>query len=512
MKNIKITALILAIALCLPLIASCADEGVTDYTRQPEESGSADNSEFADADYNNEDFTFLYIQHPHTGKDYYGGDYLYAETYTGDTVNDAVYARNLAVEEKYKVVIKQDLQENGDPASFIQKKIMAGEFDHDVIYGWAYKLGACIPENFFADFNSLSNVDFTKEYWNPSTTEDLTINDKLYLGINDITMSKMDWADLLFYNKGLAEDYNIEKEFGSFYDLVMGDKWTLDVFLNMVKSISTDLDGDGNIGKDDVYGLLIGDPDDGSWACHSSGIDTTVKNEDGSYSLNFYSERLLNIIGKVNEVVTNNKVVKDYTDIWNEGGMEGSGNYGDQFEYARSYFATDHAMFCLGSPYLTCEFRNMSSDYGIIPMPKADENQDSYYSYVTPLASIFTIPATPRNDMDSAGPERTGTILEYMAYKSNEVLLPEYYDTLLKGQRLDSDEDSQMLDVIRNTIRYDFAATVGIEIVGNTVKTMFAKPASATSSYKRTEKKLQKALDDYYAEVLLLETKNKKEQ
>lgn len=509
MKNIRITALLLAVLMCLAVFASCADDGDSGVvTRPPSESGEDEG--FAEADYEGQDFTFLYIQHPNNGKDYYGGYYLYAETYTGDTINDAVYARNLEAEEKYNIKIQQDLQQNGDPASYIQQKIMAGEFDHDVIYGWAYKLGKCIPENFFADFNELTTVDFTKEYWNPSTIENLTINDKLYLGVNDITMSKLDWADLLFFNKSLAEDYNINSEFGSIYELVKNGEWTLDVFLKMVQSVSNDLNGDGVIGKDDVYGLLSGGTASAAWAMSSCGLEPTVKNDDNSYSLSIYSEKLLGIIDKVYSVVTNPKVVKGYEDIWNEGGIDGGGNYADQFEYARSYFAADHSLFCGGSPYLTCEFRNMSSEYGIIPLPKYDENQENYFANVSCNASLFVIPATPRTDVSTAGMERTGTILDYLAYKSNEILLPEYYDTLLKGQRLDSPEDSEMLDIIRSSIRYDFAATVGLEEIGSVVTSMFDKPTTATSMYKRSEKKLQKALDDYFTEVLLLDAKNSK--
>ncbi len=508
MKPVKIISLILAILMCMTAFVACADEpGNEVITRE----GSTDSDEgFADGDFGGDDFTFLYIQHPNNGKDYYGGYYLYAESYTGDTINDAVYARNSAAEEKYNVKIQQDLQMNGDPASYIQQKIMAGEFDHDVIYGWAYKLGKCITENFFADFNQLSNVDFTKEYWNPSTIDNLTINDKMYLGVNDITMSKLDWADLMFYNKNMVEDYNIEPEFGSIYDLVVNGKWTLDVFLNMLQSVSTDLNGDGVIGKDDVYGYL-GDSY-GSWAMNASGIQSTVKNEDGSYSLNIYSEKLLNIMEMVHPVLTNKKYCKDYDDIWNEGGMDGGGNYADQFEYARSFFGTDHCLFVGATPYLTCEFRNMTSNYGLVPMPKYDEKQENYYADVSPNASLFVIPATPRTDVDSAGMERTGTILEYLAYKSNELLLPQYYDTLLKGQRLDSDEDSEILDIIRSSILYDFASNVGLEEIGTTVQNMFSKPTTATSTYKRTEKKLQKALDDYYTKVLMLEAKNKKDK
>lgn len=512
MKFIKLISILLALLMCLGIFASCADS--TDepvHTRDSGDNGS-DEGEWIKKDYGSEPFTFLFIKHSDVGKDYYGGEYLDAESYTGDTISDAVYARNLAVEEKYNVLIDQLVEVSGDPGALLQEYYMAGDYRFDAIYGWAYKLGRCITENYFADFNDLPTVDFTAEYWCPSAKGDLEVDNHLYLCMNDITMNKLQWAGFYFFNKQMYEDYNLETEFGNIYDMVRDGKWTIDTFLSLISSVTTDLDGNGTIGKDDVYGLLDGD-NTGNGLAAASGITLTAKNDDGSLSLNFYSEKLLDIIGKVNPVFSNTDYVKAYSHIWDEGGTDGNGAYADQWEYARSFFSTDHALFCAGSAYETSEFRNMENPYGIVPLPKYDENQENYYTTVSSLASTFAIPATVRQvGATNASMERTSVILDYMAYKSNEILLPVYYDTLIKGQRLDSDDDSQMLDTIRDSIHFDLADTVGLEDVGSIMSTMFKKPSTATSTYKRQEKKLQKQLDDFYASVVKLSLENAKEE
>lgn len=506
MKAKRFIAILLAALMCVPLLASCADDGPQDYTR-PQGDTASNDSNFPSADYDGEDFTFLYIKHSDVGKDYYGGNYLDSEALEGRTVEDAVYERNLAVEEKYSVNINQDVQVNGDPAKLLQKKYMAGEFNFDVIYGWCYKLGACITENYFEDFYKLRDngtADFDQEYWSPTAMEDLTIDGKLYLCMNDITMNKLEWAGFLFYNKSIYEDQRLEDEFGSIYDLVDSGKWTLDTYLNMVSYVSQDLDGNGTINKDDLYGLIEGDGS-GSSVAHWCGVDYTTRNDDGSYTVDFYSEKLLDIINKVNPIYSNQKYVMTYENIWKDNAdMSGST---DQWEYARSFFTTDHALFCTGSAYITSEFRNMESSYGIVPNPKYDENQKDYYAGVSCLASIFALPSTQRTDMKTAGLERTGTILEYLAYKSNQILLPVYYDTLLKGQRLDGDDDSRMLDIIRTSIRFEFVDSIGLEDFGTLLSSMFSKPSSATSTYERNKRKLQKSLDDFYSNMLILQTK-----
>lgn len=509
MKFTKIISIILAVLILAGVFVSCADspDDTAVHTKAPGDNGS-DEGEWLKKDYGGEPFTFLFIKHSDIGKDYYGGEYLDAESYTGDTISDAVYARNLAVEEKYAVDIDQLVEISGDPGALLQEYYMAGDYRFDVVYGWAYKLGRCITENYFADFNDLPTVDFTAEYWCPSAKGDLEVDGHLYLCMNDITMNKLQWAGFYFYNKQLFEDYNLEAEFGNIYDLVRDGKWTLDTFLSLISSVTTDLDGNGVIGKDDVYGLLDGD-NTGSGCATSSGITLTAKNDDGSLYLSLYSEKLLDIIGKVNPVFSNTDYVKAYSHIWDEGGTEGNGAYSDQWEYARSFFVTDHALFCAGSAYETSEFRNMEHAYGIVPCPKYDEIQEDYYTTVSCLASTFALPATVRQvGATNASMERTSVILDYMAYKSNEILLPVYYDTLIKGQRLDSDDDSQMLDIIRDSIHFDLAETVGLEDITAIMYTMFRKPTTATSTYKRQEKKLQKLLDDFYSEVVELSLKN----
>lgn len=508
MKTKKILALLLVVSMVAVLFAACAEEGGGEaLTREPGDSSSVDDA-YPTADYNGEDFTFLFIKHTETGTDYYGGPYIDAEGYTGSAINDAVFERNLAVEEKYNVNIVAD-EQVGEPAELLQSLIMAGDFNYDVIYGWGYKLGSCITQNFFADFNTLENVDYTQEYWSPSATDDLTIAGKQYLSINDISMNKLEWAGLLFFNKQIMEDYNVESDYGaSVYDLVRDGKWTLDTYLSMLTAVSNDLDGDGSITKNDVFGLVDGDGL-GTFASNASGIFNTVKNDDDTYSITLYDERVLSIAEQVHDIYSNSNYVKDYEELW--AGADTSG-YEDMWQYARSFFSTDHALFCAGNAYLTSEFRNMESDYGILPYPKYNEAQEQYYSTVDCLASIFAIPATYRTDMSTAGPERTGMILEYMAAKSNEILLPKYYDEVLGQQRLETDDDREMMDLIRDSIRYEFTDMMNLTVFKDTKEAIYESPNTAQSTYTRAERRMENALTDFYLEVLSMAEKNSSEE
>lgn len=508
MKTMKIIALLLAVMLCLPLLAACAESSNnTANTRPPSGDGGAqDVGNFADADYNQQEFTFLFLQQLAGDQDYYGGNYLDAEKLTGEKIEDAVFKRNQAVEEKYNVQVTQRIENvnnSGDPVVILRTFHQAGDHVFDVIYGWGYKLGACIVEGLLADISTLPRVDLTQEYWSPSTVEELSINNKLYLTINDISMNKLEWGGFLFFNKKLVEDYNLETtDIGNFYNRVKDGTWTYDVYLNAIKAVSTDLDGDGVITKTDVYGLIDGSSS-GLSLGQSCGITFTQKEADGSYSLSYNTTKSIDLAKKIQEVYANNKYVKTYEELGqnadNPSGME-------IHQYYRSFFTQDKSLFCTGTAHITNEFRNMDSEYGIIPMPKYDENQKNYISIIDTNSSIFAIPSTYRQGDSTGSPERTGTILEYMAYKSNQLVLPAYYEEVLKGQRLNTDDDKLMLDTIRTNIHYEFSQMMGITSIAENCTAMFENPNSAGSQYKRFSKSLQKELDDFYAAVLLKNT------
>ncbi len=503
----RILAVVLAAIMCLGILASCNQSGDGEETRpQGSQGGSSEDvGNFKSADYEGNEFTFLVIKHSDTTKDYYGGAFI-DEALTGNKVGDAVFARNQAVELKYNVDITKKEVSDGDPAQILQQYIMAGDFSFDVVYGWGYKLGACITENFLGDFNNLTDADFTQEYWSPSTVEDLTIDDRLYLSQNEISMNVIDWASFLFYNKTLATDRNIETEYGDPYKMVEEGTWTYDKFLKMVQGASADIDGQTGISRNDIYGLLDGNGI-GSGALQNCGVYYTVKNDDGSYSLNFYNEKTLGIIDMIYEVYSNDKYVKDFFDIWNEPGSSADG-FDDQWQYARSFFTTNNALFCGGSANITSEeaFRKMGdngSEYGVLPYPKYDVNQENYNATLDPLASLFALPSTERTDIGSW--ERTGVILEYMAAKSHELVLPKYYDDVLAGQRMSDERDHKMLDIIRKNVHYEFANLVNIESISTTIETMFKKPTMAASTYTRNQKKMINELDTFYSKVLDLE-------
>jgi len=106
-------------------------------------------------------------------------------------------------------------------------------------------------------------------------------------------------------------------------------------------------------------------------------------------------------------------------------------------------FEEDRALFYAEVMQCVIRIRQMETEFGIIPLPKADTEQQQYSTYVHywPSSTI----AVPMGGPDN---ERTGTIIEALAYGGYKFITPAYYDVALKSKYARDDESSEMLDII----------------------------------------------------------------
>ena len=87
----------------------------------------------------------------------------------------------------------------------------------------------------------------------------------------------------------------------------------------------------------------------------------------------------------------------------------------------------------------------MKSNFGLVPMPKYDEEQENYITYSNPISCFLTIPVT-NPDM-----KRTGIIIDALTYDSYKNCLPIYYDITVSQKGLRNDDSIEMLEIVRDT-------------------------------------------------------------
>ena len=143
---------------------------------------------------------------------------LYAESLNGEVINDAVYERNETVAERFNVNIETNSQTlYTDATAFIQKTVLAGDDSFQLAAHHVVAAGEMLMQDLFMNWYDIPYIDFSKPWWSPSTTEDLTYgDDKAILAVGDLALSSLTGTYCYFYDKTDAETYKLE----NLYDVV----------------------------------------------------------------------------------------------------------------------------------------------------------------------------------------------------------------------------------------------------------------------------------------------------
>jgi hypothetical protein len=98
-------------------------------------------------------------------------------------------------------------------------------------------------------------------------------------------------------------------------------------------------------------------------------------------------------------------------------------------------------------------FLNYKVEYGIVPYPKLDEEQEQFYAGYTDR--YFVIPKTCP---DTA---YVGTILESMSAEGYRQVTPTYFEVALKNRYTKDQTSKEMVDLIKQSMILDFTYVYG---------------------------------------------------
>ena len=504
----KLTALVLALLMMVAIVAGCADtsDGTPQETTpaisgNPGEATPGGDSEggevvettpaetvpeFVEEDYNEDQF--LIFQRSENATSYRG---FYIDSPEPiDTMSEAVFARNLAVEEKYNVVI-ETLQQL-EPYKDIRTYLASGDVPFDLILDRRTYLGSLALEGCFYNFNDLEYVDFSKPYWDSNCAEGYEVAGKLFFMANDVSVSNLADARFLYFNRALVDRYDLEDP----YKLIDNNQWTLDKFLELVRSVSTD-NGDNVWDGNDVYGLCSETGDSNSNILHwlvGCGLRFIEKDSSGELLTNVYNDKTQSIMTRVADTLEGTQYALTFNNAAK--GADTSG-YANIYDYGRSLFASDHFLFIEGNMDISHQFRDMTSDYGVAPNPKYDTAQEEYYHKMDRFSLIWAI---PKCNMDY---EQLGILFEYWAYESSKTVMPAFYEITIKTKRVPDEKASAMIDVVKDSIRYDLTEIYNGEIPP-VVYNGYAS-GNLASAWKAGQRMIQRKLDSIYTDISELE-------
>ncbi len=397
---------------------------------------------------------------------------------TGDPVNDALYKREQDIAELYNVTIVHDgPSDRGVIKNNLQNSVLARDEAYQLVMtSMADGINTLMPNGILYNLNSLPSLDLSREWWNQNLRRNLNFSGKVYTATGPICRVYYNTPIVTAFNTQLCENYGFE----NLYDVVESGKWTIDKFGELMKVGTEDLNGDGIYDDTDRYALLL-DDEDGKALFVSAGGKLTEIAEDGSYYLDLASEKNLSLLDRLVGIFG------DRSTSYHVPTLDATTE--KMFMESRSTFV----IISIGN--IISHFRDMQADYGIIPMPKADESQEDYITYGNPwFASGVAVPA------NCSTPEMTGLVMEALAYISYRDLVPAIYDVTLQ-EKLTRDEKSKtMLDLIYRDIYFDLNSIYNFGDSAN--KLRLAAVGSTTTSYATTWASIESAAKSALAEIV----------
>ena len=441
MKNIKvILALVLCAAMLVPMLVSCGggNSGDNDGGQSVVNDNETPTSVPLDLTFEGETFTIL------CREDNAYGEFLYeiaADENETEIVNQAVFDRNLRVEERFGI----DYVPYPVPGHWVQKEEFVNTFRNAILSG-SQAFDLIMSQNAFMCELGLSDLyynfydvpyikdDINNVYFFQDNVKELSVNNKLFYLVGDYSLTNWEYLYVMYFNKQIAEDENLE----DIYELVRNGEWTIDKCIEMSKGVYRDVDGNGYVGEEDLFGYIT-DYENTSDALFSQfDVHSTSRDDSGNIVLSMDQGKMVSILEKMIAFYQTDDVFSHKTS---------SGDLEIPFD---AIFTEDRALFYPERLNRAQHYRSMETPFGIVPFPKWDENQPGYYTQSQNAYSVAVVP------IDAKNVELTGAVLDVLSALSYDYVTPAYYDMALKSKFARDNESGEMLDLIREGIKVNF--------------------------------------------------------
>lgn len=396
-----------------------------------------------DLTYEGKKVTFLYREEINSE--------FWAEAMTGDISNDAIYESILEVEDRFGIDIQAVFRKGhtvdvrNEYMNHIDNQVLAG----DSTYDWVDLMIGNAPNRMssgnFINVLNLENIDLSKPWYIPNMEETVSILDRLYFVSGDSSLGYLKCAFCIYYNKDLAEKYNVE----DLNAVVKSGKWTIEKVMQLATQTSADLNSDGTYNLDDQLGYVRHDNNHPRGFIASTGMQLFTKHADGSHELIFGSDRDHSVCTALSKL-QNETIGAYHTNTSNA-----SQNTIHIYNQMSQLFCSDRIFMITAEmgDVVDCGYHAMESTYGVLPYPKYDEAQESYYTSSRNTHNAFLMPITCED------PEMAAAVMEALSAAKYQKVLPAFYEVVLKTKYSADSETAEIFDIIHDTMILDFGYT-----------------------------------------------------
>ncbi len=393
------------------------------------------------ADYGGQQLVFLIRGQEHG--DFETWDFQAEET-TSEVINTALEERYYYIDATFNVQLTA-LKVGGErnygtmyEKVMLENTAQTGEFD--VIYCPVYDMTSHAINGRLYDLSEVGILDFSKPWWDKEAMDDIAVGNRYFGAVGDISVQITETCQIILFNKDMISSLGLENP----YTLVEDNHWTLDKMASMAKNVYNDNNASANVDIGDTFG--IGGQNDTMFSyLYGGGVHIAELDDEGTPYLTINTSSNIDYIQKIFDLMTDNKTFMCANDYFGIPGFVSSPT-----EYIVDAFSLGRMLFYSEGLLHVEDFRDSAVDFGLLPTPLADENQEEYAHLIgTWGATVVSIPLSCQKL------EMACTVVEAMAAESKNTLSPAYYEDILAMRDTRDNESAGSLEIILNSIGFD---------------------------------------------------------
>ena len=442
MKKI-ICLLIAMLMLCTAFFGCKKDEEDNDIDYVPPVDDPYEKDDLPALNYGGDTLTILYWE------DNFHDEFDINEP-SDDMVRNAVYNRDRAVQGRLGIRLQYIPTPGWQTAPFVEflsRDVSSGSCEYDIACSASITVASCATSNLCEDLLDYDYINFDKPWWPDALTEEATINRKLYFASGDISTSYLYEMYINFYNMDMVTEYKLTDDFTQ---MALDGKWTWDKFYEFANVVGYDeKNGDNVPSNGDRFGFII---ETGAIDCAFYSADLNMFSHDRTGGISVDESCFGN---KADTFVSelNNFIHRSGSVYYTVPTSEGNDDANDTEKSSKWMFSRGEALFIFGRAIIAKDvFSSAESlNYGILPIPKYDEEQEQYVSTLTNQFTLYSI------SIGSHDTEMASAAIECMASESYRQVTPILYETIMKLRYAPTAASSRVYDIVRETTTFDLS-------------------------------------------------------
>lgn len=409
---------------------------------------------------------------------------LLVEEQNGELINDAVFNRQVWMEDTYDLTLSYTESGNDNVLEMAKNFVTAGDTSIHAITTRVYDMVSLSREGMLYDLHTVDNIDLSQPWWSQSMNASVSIGGKQHYAMSDLLLSDNQAERIYYFNKGLAEDLGL----GNLYDVVREGKWTIDTMMTYAETAAVDTDGDGTMDRaKDQFGVMAQPQHFGFGLYMGAGQKLVGKDENDMPYFTAATSNAIDIMTTIADKIGGSHAVS----------LDGAMSMHTVLTDNLMYFQEGRVLFAPEVLRHIESMRESDIDIGILPNPKYNEAQKDYYCYADGYCTNGVCIPVSSPDVDGIG-----YVLEVMSAESKNGLTSAYFEVCLSSKYVRDPDSVEMLNLVLDSGTLDLGEIFSWNSISSTVSNALNSGNSIASTIAGVESTMNASIEKDVASVL----------